>query len=221
MAVSLLEWFRDDDGWTTPDGRRGELVGLVLGLPIFCFAVTRQTGFPNPFESPGAVLLGTVCGFCYAVYWRQRLCAFVPDELRNFVMGSLSAVASDSRFSRSSTSPFRRCYSFWRRSARFSRSTSRGCSHRCRTDSSHHAAASVRRSLWNRRRRIDNQRNADKLPSRATEVSFTRLPRRLEDSLDILDGGINPRWRVPHQPVGQHVLGDPGELVGLGSVDVT
>ena len=89
MGVLLLEWFRDDDGWTTPNGRRGELVALVLGLPIFCFAVTRQTGLPNAFESPGAVLLGTVCGFCYAVYWRQRLCALIPDGLRNFVLGSL------------------------------------------------------------------------------------------------------------------------------------
>ncbi|WP_440769362.1 hypothetical protein [Natronorubrum sp. DTA28] len=89
MAVSFLEWFRDDDGWTTPDGRRGELVALVIALPIFCFVVSLETGLPNPFESPGAVLLGAVCGFCYAVYWRRRLCALVPEGLRNFVLGSL------------------------------------------------------------------------------------------------------------------------------------
>ncbi|SDJ81579.1 hypothetical protein [Natronorubrum texcoconense] len=89
MAVSFLEWFRDDDGWTTPDGRRGELAGLVIGLPIFLFVVTGETGLPDPFESPSAVLFGTLCGFCYAAYWRQRLCALIPERVRNFAMGSL------------------------------------------------------------------------------------------------------------------------------------
>ncbi|MXV63734.1 hypothetical protein GS429_17040 [Natronorubrum sp. JWXQ-INN-674] len=86
MAVPFLEWFRDDDGWAVPDGRRGELVGIVLCLPVFLFLLSTETGIPNPAEHPVAVVLGTLCGFCYAVYWRRQLLSAVSERIRNFAI---------------------------------------------------------------------------------------------------------------------------------------
>ncbi|WP_339104062.1 hypothetical protein [Haloterrigena salinisoli] len=80
--LPLLEWFRDEDGWTMPDDRRGELVGIVVGLPVFAFFATRETAVPSPTEHSAAVVLGALCGFCYAVYWRERVLSLIPDEIR-------------------------------------------------------------------------------------------------------------------------------------------
>ncbi|WP_229380171.1 hypothetical protein [Haloterrigena salifodinae] len=84
--LPLREWFRDEDGWTTPDGRRGELVELVVALPVFAFFATRETGAPSPTDRPIAVLLGVCCGFGYAVYWRERLLSRIPEQLRTFAV---------------------------------------------------------------------------------------------------------------------------------------
>ena len=85
--LAILEWFRDGDGgWTTPDGRRGELVELVVALPTFAFFATRETGVPWPTDYPLAVLLGVCCGFCYAVYWRERIRSLIPEQLRTFAV---------------------------------------------------------------------------------------------------------------------------------------
>ncbi|NUC72624.1 hypothetical protein HTZ84_09930 [Haloterrigena sp. SYSU A558-1] len=86
--LSLREWFRDEDGWTTPDGRRGELVELVVALPVFAFFATRETGVPLPTAHPAAVVLGALCGFCYAVYWRERVLSLIPEQLRTVAVST-------------------------------------------------------------------------------------------------------------------------------------
>ncbi|PCR90909.1 hypothetical protein [Natrinema ejinorense] len=89
MSRPGLEWFRDDDGWTMPDGRRGEFVGICCWLPVFAFLATRETSIPAPTAYPVAASLGVLCGFVYAVYWRDRLYSLVPEGVRTVVVSGL------------------------------------------------------------------------------------------------------------------------------------
>ncbi|MBZ6493884.1 hypothetical protein [Natrinema longum] len=89
MSRPGLEWFRDDDGWTIPDGRRGEFVGICCWLPVFGFLATRETGVPAPTAHPVAASLGLGCGFVYAVYWREQLHSLVPERVRTVVGSGL------------------------------------------------------------------------------------------------------------------------------------
>ncbi|WP_226481583.1 hypothetical protein [Natrinema amylolyticum] len=76
----LREWFRDDDGgWQFPEGRRGELVTLAIGLPLLVGFVHSETGLPRPVEYWPAVLLGAWSGFLYATYYRTAIVERVPD----------------------------------------------------------------------------------------------------------------------------------------------
>lgn len=80
----LRAWFRDDDGgWTFPEGRRGELLVLVVGLPLLAWLVPVQADLTLPSRRTDAwwtaVSLGVCCGFCYAVILREHLVAAVPD----------------------------------------------------------------------------------------------------------------------------------------------
>lgn len=75
----LLEWFRDDDGsWQTPEGRRGELVGLVLCLPSLAVFVHFDVGLPPVAENRLVAILGVWCGFLYATYYRTALVERTP-----------------------------------------------------------------------------------------------------------------------------------------------
>ncbi|RKD97716.1 hypothetical protein [Halopiger aswanensis] len=82
--VDLRAWFRDDEGgWTFPDGRRGELLVLLAGLPLFAWLVPVQADLTLPARWTDAwwtaATLGVCCGFCYAVIAREYLVAVVPD----------------------------------------------------------------------------------------------------------------------------------------------
>ncbi|GAB3666031.1 hypothetical protein [Halopiger thermotolerans] len=82
--VDPLAWFRDDEGdWTVPEGRCGELLVLVVGLPLFAWLVPAQADLSLPARWTDAwwtaVSVGVCCGFCYAVITREYLVAAVPD----------------------------------------------------------------------------------------------------------------------------------------------
>lgn len=82
MASSHLEWFRDDGEWTTPTGRRGELVALVVTLPVALWFVTGRDGFTWPQATTAwlAATVGLWCGYAYAVHYRERILERLPDE---------------------------------------------------------------------------------------------------------------------------------------------
>lgn len=76
----LREWFRDDDGSRQfPEGRRGEFVALLVGLPLYAGYLHWKTGLPRPLEYWPAVILGACGGFCYAAYYRSVIADRVPD----------------------------------------------------------------------------------------------------------------------------------------------
>ncbi|WP_255682039.1 hypothetical protein [Natrinema sp. SYSU A 869] len=80
MTHSVFRWFRDDDGgWQFPEGRRGELVTLALGLPFLAGFVHSEMGLPRPIEYWPTMLLSTWCGFLYATYYRTAVVERVPD----------------------------------------------------------------------------------------------------------------------------------------------
>jgi hypothetical protein len=75
----LLEWFRDEDGsWRSPEGRRGELVGLGICLPALAVFVHFDVGLPRIAENRPAAFLGVWCGFLYATYYRTALVERTP-----------------------------------------------------------------------------------------------------------------------------------------------
>jgi hypothetical protein len=89
MDWSPLEWFRDDDGWTRPDGREGEFLALLVGLPTFAWFASGDLGGLAPDESWLAISLGACCGFAYAVSYRRRLLEAVPDGVGAWTILSL------------------------------------------------------------------------------------------------------------------------------------
>ena len=89
MAGHVLEWFRDEDGWTTPKGRRGEFVALAVGFPVFLWFVTTGPGLPQFAEQWPVAILGAVCGFCYVVYYRERILARLSFDFSSWTLFSL------------------------------------------------------------------------------------------------------------------------------------
>ncbi len=89
----LRGWFRDDDGsWQFPDGRRGEFVALLVGLPLYTWFVRADAGIPAPREYWLAVVLGACGGFWYAAYYRERVADRLPNwadigQLLSLVIG--------------------------------------------------------------------------------------------------------------------------------------
>lgn len=96
----LIEWFRDDDGWQFPDGRRGEFVGLVIVLPVAVWYVQRTVGSHSILEWPIALVAGVYCGFVYVAYVRDRVRTHrsgkagtvVSIGLAAFSIGSLDSI---------------------------------------------------------------------------------------------------------------------------------
>ncbi|TYL40512.1 hypothetical protein CV102_02790 [Natronococcus pandeyae] len=91
---SPLEWFHDDDGWARPDGRNGEFLALLVGLPAFAWFASGDLGGLALGESWLAVSLGVCCGFAYAAYYRQRLLEVVhlPTPTVLFVLAAATTV---------------------------------------------------------------------------------------------------------------------------------
>lgn len=80
MSGSVLAWFRDADGeWTAPDGRRGELVALLVALPVFAWLVHATSGLPRPGDHWAALAVGLVCGFGYAATARDAIAERLPS----------------------------------------------------------------------------------------------------------------------------------------------
>ncbi|AGB32696.1 hypothetical protein C488_08607 [Natrinema pellirubrum DSM 15624] len=76
----IREWFRDDDGdWQVPEGRRGEFVALLVGLPLYAWAADFYLGLPAIVHYWPAVLLGASCGFAYTTPYRDRVTDPLPD----------------------------------------------------------------------------------------------------------------------------------------------
>ncbi|ELZ12935.1 hypothetical protein NP511_05330 [Natrinema thermotolerans] len=76
----IREWFRDDDGdWRFPEGRRGEFVVLVVGLPLYAWVADVYVGLPAVVDYWPAVLLGACCGFSYTTRYRDRIVDRLPD----------------------------------------------------------------------------------------------------------------------------------------------
>lgn len=90
MARLSLERFRDGDGWTRPDGREGEFLALLVGLPTFAWFAFGDLGGVAPDENWLTLSLGVCCGFGYAVRYRQRLLEAVPDWLGGWTVVSLT-----------------------------------------------------------------------------------------------------------------------------------
>ncbi|OVE85686.1 hypothetical protein [Natronolimnobius baerhuensis] len=83
MAASLLEWVCDEDGdWTTPTGRRGELVALVVTLPVALWFVTGRDGFAWPQGNTAwlAATVGLWCGYAYAVHYREPIVEYLLEK---------------------------------------------------------------------------------------------------------------------------------------------
>lgn len=76
----VLEWFRDDDGEWTANGRRRELLVLVVGLPLFASSVAGELGAPWPASSADWVglSLGVAAGFLYASRARDAIHGVLP-----------------------------------------------------------------------------------------------------------------------------------------------
>ncbi|OLZ41584.1 hypothetical protein A6E15_11585 [Natrinema saccharevitans] len=90
----LREWFRDDGSWQVPDGRRGEFVALLVGLPLYASIVHFDAGLPAPREYWPAVVLGACGGFWYVAYYREGLADQLPDwagveQVLSFVIGGV------------------------------------------------------------------------------------------------------------------------------------
>ncbi|MGQ3412128.1 hypothetical protein ACT4ML_07675 [Natrinema sp. LN54] len=76
----MRDWFRDDDGgWQIPDGRRGEFVALLVGLPLYIAYLRWDIGLPQPLEYWPVVLVGACCGLFYVTTYRDRIADRVPD----------------------------------------------------------------------------------------------------------------------------------------------
>lgn len=90
MTRVLLEPFRDEDGdWTSPSGRAGEFLVLLVGLPIFAWFAAVDLGGLAPDKSWLALALGVWAGSAYAVFFREQLLEAVPDDLGGWTLVSL------------------------------------------------------------------------------------------------------------------------------------
>jgi hypothetical protein len=90
MTRNPLEPFRDEDGnWTSPSGREGELLVLLVGLPMFAWFASVDLGGLALGESWLALALGVCAGSAYAVFFRERLLEAVPDDLGSWTLVSL------------------------------------------------------------------------------------------------------------------------------------
>ncbi|NKE35633.1 hypothetical protein GWG54_07350 [Natronococcus sp. JC468] len=90
MARTPLDPFRDEDGdWTTPSGRAGEFLALLVGLPLFAWFASSDLGGLALGDGWLALVVGVWAGFAYAAFFRERLLAAVPDWLGSWTLGSL------------------------------------------------------------------------------------------------------------------------------------
>ncbi|MDG5759959.1 hypothetical protein QA600_11475 [Natronococcus sp. A-GB1] len=90
MARTPLNPFRDEDGsWTSPSGREGEFLVLLVGLPIFAWFAAVDLGGLAPGESWPALAAGVWAGVAYAVFFRERLLEAVPDDFGGWTLVSL------------------------------------------------------------------------------------------------------------------------------------
>lgn len=90
MPLPIVSWFRDADGnWTLPESRRREFVGLAIGLPVFAWFVSPDTGPLAPSEHWLAVLVGVCCGFLYVTYVRSAVLEAIPEGLSGWTALSL------------------------------------------------------------------------------------------------------------------------------------
>ncbi|WP_394741550.1 hypothetical protein [Natronococcus roseus] len=90
MTRVLLEPFLDEDGdWTSPSGRAGEFLVLLVGLPLFAWFASADLGGLEPGDGWLALAVGVWVGFAYAAFFRERLLEAVPDWLGGWTLGSL------------------------------------------------------------------------------------------------------------------------------------
>ncbi|ELY60184.1 hypothetical protein C491_02760 [Natronococcus amylolyticus DSM 10524] len=90
MTRVLLEPFRDEDGdWTSPSGRAGEFLVLLVGLPIFAWFAAVDLGGLAVGDGWFALAVGVWAGFAYAAFFRERLLEAVPDDLGGWTLVSL------------------------------------------------------------------------------------------------------------------------------------
>ncbi|SDQ52318.1 hypothetical protein [Natronobacterium texcoconense] len=83
MTLHLLEWFRDEDGdWTVPDGREGELLVLLVFLPVVgAYAHLRfDFGWPQGTAQWIVATLGLFGGYLYAIHVREYVLRYVSTD---------------------------------------------------------------------------------------------------------------------------------------------
>ncbi|THE63578.1 hypothetical protein D8Y22_17305 [Salinadaptatus halalkaliphilus] len=78
MIAAVRKWFREDGEWTLPDGRRGELIVLAIGLPVFIWFVHADGGLPSVGDIWIAGAIGTGAGYLYTGRYRERVVDTVP-----------------------------------------------------------------------------------------------------------------------------------------------
>ncbi|AXR78827.1 hypothetical protein [Natrarchaeobaculum sulfurireducens] len=88
MGSRPLSWVRDDGEWTTPGGRRGEFLVLLVGLPVFAWFVHTGPGLPQITDHGFAAALGVGCGFWYTTAGRERIVASVPEGIGTWTVVS-------------------------------------------------------------------------------------------------------------------------------------
>ncbi|WP_255170040.1 hypothetical protein [Natrononativus amylolyticus] len=81
MSPSVIEWFRDDGEWTTPTGRRWEVVALLAALALVLWIAHGNTGIPHPRESWLAVSLGTLAGYLSVAHYHDRIAGLAPGRV--------------------------------------------------------------------------------------------------------------------------------------------
>ncbi|AFZ71855.1 hypothetical protein [Natronobacterium gregoryi] len=82
MTLQFREWFREDGDWTSPDGREGELVALVVFLPaVVVYAWFRfDLGWPQGTAQWTVAALGLFGGYVYAIHLREYVLRFVSTD---------------------------------------------------------------------------------------------------------------------------------------------
>lgn len=90
MSLPIVSWVRDGDGgWTLPDGRRREFIGLAIGLPVFAWFVADDVGPLAPSQHWPVMVLGVCCGVYYAASVRSTVFELLPDGLSDMTVLSL------------------------------------------------------------------------------------------------------------------------------------
>ena len=93
MSRVPLEWFRDEDGWTTPTGRRGELVALAVAVPSLALVAYAWTDLLQAGRHWPVASVGVLAGVCYAWFCREYVLGYVreyaPDDVGSWTILSL------------------------------------------------------------------------------------------------------------------------------------